>query len=158
MIIRRFRSGDRDGVIALILSIQREEFAIPITAADQPDLADIPGFYQTGAGDFWVAEHAGTIVGTIGLKDIGGGEAALRKMFVAPAHRGPARIAARLLEMLVAAARARGLDTIYLGTTDKFVAAHRFYEKSGFERLAPEALPVAFPRMAVDTRFYRLRL
>jgi RimJ/RimL family protein N-acetyltransferase len=41
-----------------------------------------------------------------------------------------------------------------LGTTAAFLAAHRFYEKSGF-RLVDEAdLPETFPRMAVDTRFY----
>ena len=51
-----------------------------------------------------------------------------------------------------------GLKTIYLGTTEKFLAAHRFYEKSGFELIEPESLPATFPRMAVDKRFYRLKI
>ena len=45
-----------------------------------------------------------------------------------------------------------------LGTTDAFLAAHRFYEKHGFSRIDRDALPAAFPVMAVDTRFYRLAL
>ena len=80
--IEPFRPGDTEGVLALILSIQRDEFGIPISAADQPDLQAIPDFYQQGLGGFWVAKQDGRIVGTIGLKDIGHAQAALRKMFV----------------------------------------------------------------------------
>ena len=43
----------------MILPIQREEFAIPITAGDQPDLLAIADFYQTGTGGFWVAKADG---------------------------------------------------------------------------------------------------
>lgn len=41
MIIRPYRPGDADAVVGVILPIQREEFGVAITAADQPDLADI---------------------------------------------------------------------------------------------------------------------
>lgn len=158
-VIRPFHPADRDGVVAMIVAIQRDEFGIPINVEDQPDLQDVPGFYQTGVGGFWVAEHAGQIVGSIALKDIGNSEGALRKMFVARDHRGPeTRLAARLLETLEQSARDQGVRTLYLGTTDKFLAAHRFYEKSGFTRIAPEHLPAAFPRMAVDTVFYKKQL
>ncbi|TCN22498.1 acetyltransferase (GNAT) family protein [Sinorhizobium americanum] len=86
--IRRFSAADEQGVIDVILPIQRQEFGIAITAEDQPDLRAIPEFYQTGDGDFWVAAVGERIVGTIALKDIGGTEAALRKMFVASDFRG----------------------------------------------------------------------
>lgn len=157
--IRPFLPADRDGVIALIVGIQRDEFAIPITAEEQPDLAAIPDFYQTGHGGFWVAEIAGVLVGTIGLKDFGGGQAALRKMFVAPAARGrEAGVAAALLASLIAHARTGGISDIFLGTIERLQAALRFYEKSGFTRIAAEDLPATYPRMAVDTHFYHLRL
>lgn len=156
--IASFRPGDRDEVIDLIVSIQREEFGIPIDTRDQPDLVAIPAFYQAGAGGFWVARASGRIVGTIGLKDIGGGAGALRKMFVARTHRGPPGVAAKLLERLLAAARSSDLHHLYLGTTAAFVAAHLFYERNGFRRLAAERLPPGFPRMAVDTIFYELEL
>ncbi len=154
-----FEARDREEVVALILPIQREEFGISITAADQPDLEMIRAFYQSGRGGFWVAKAGGAVVGTIGLKDIGGGQAALRKMFVAPAYRGaPAHTAARLLATLLDHARRQGLQEVILGTTEAFLAAHRFYEKHGFRPVAAEALPTSFPRMAVDTRFYALTL
>lgn len=157
--IARYQPGDERGIVNLIVPIQREEFQIEITAEDQPDLMQIPLFYQTGTGDFWVARRGEEVVGTIGLKDIGHQEAALRKMFVGVPWRGREfGVARQLLECLITEARARGVKRIYLGTTAKFLAAHRFYEKHGFELIEPHQLPPTFPLMAVDTRFYALSL
>ncbi|MGV4792799.1 GNAT family N-acetyltransferase [Rhizobium sp. F40D2] len=154
--IRHFAEGDTDAVLSLILPIQREEFGIDISADAQPDLRVIPDFYQSGKGEFWVAVRDGAVVGTLGLKDIGNHQAALRKMFVAAKVRGREHgVAALLLDRMFAHARDAGLTDIFLGTTDKFVAAHRFYEKNGFTEIARGALPRAFPLMAVDTKFYR---
>jgi N-acetylglutamate synthase-like GNAT family acetyltransferase len=157
--IRRFHPKHEQAVLELILSIQRQEFDIPITAEDQPDLRAIPSFYQAGSGDFWVAEQGNDIVGTIGLRDIENGQAALRKMFVSERCRGPSvRVGAKLLESLLVHARQKHLKSIYLGTTEQFVAAHRFYEKNGFVPIDVRSLPPTFPLMAVDTRFYQLQL
>lgn len=146
-------------MLDLILSIQRDEYSIAITAQDQPDLTDIPAFYQSGIGDFWVACDGERLVGTIALKDIGADQAALRKMFVAASHRGrSAGVAQALLDRLMTEARDRGVAQIWLGTTDRFLAAHRFYEKNGFGLVQPEALPDSFPRMAVDSRFYGMQI
>jgi N-acetylglutamate synthase-like GNAT family acetyltransferase len=159
MKIAVFSPDFTDAVAALIVPIQREEFGIPISSADQPDLQNIPDFYQRGAGGFWVALDGDTVVGTIALLDLGGDEGALRKMFVAAAYRGALYGTARLLlETLLNHARTHNLRTIYLGTTDKFLAAHRFYEKHGFEVVDADLLPSTFPRMSVDSRFYRISL
>lgn len=154
-----FEARFTDEVLELIVAIQREEFGIDITAEQQPDLATIPTYYQTGLGNFWVAIVDGHVVGTISLLDIGGRQAALRKMFVARPHRGSTSgTAARLLATLFAWAHEHGVEEIYLGTTDQFRAAHRFYEKHGFEAVARDRLPDAFPVMEVDSVFYRLAL
>jgi N-acetylglutamate synthase-like GNAT family acetyltransferase len=154
--IRTFTPDDADDVISVILPIQREEFGIDITADAQPDLRVIPDFYQSGKGQFWVAVKDGAIVGTLGLKDIGNNQAALRKMFVAAEVRGREHgVARRLLEALFAHAGEVGVTDIFLGTTDKFLAAQRFYEKNGFVEIPATDLPRAFPRMAVDSKFYQ---
>jgi GNAT superfamily N-acetyltransferase len=154
-----FAKRHQDGVISVILPIQRDEFGIPITLADQPDLLDIPGFYQRGGGNFWVALAGNEVVGTISLLDIGNAQGALRKMFVKAPFRGAEKgVAQRLLEVLLASSRVHGVREVYLGTTVKYLAAHRFYEKNGFDEIAKSALPPAFPVMAVDTKFYRRRL
>ncbi len=154
-----FMDGFAGGVRDLILPIQQTEFGIPITYDEQPDLGDIEGFYRQGNGDFWVALAGGEVVGSIALLDIGSGRAALRKMFVKAKYRGGEHgTAAKLLARLVAHAEEVGMAEIYLGTTAKFLAAHRFYEKAGFSRIGAEDLPDRFPRMSVDTRFYKLLL
>jgi hypothetical protein len=74
ILVTAFSYADQQGVLDVILPIQQREFGIPITEADQPDLTDIPEFYQSGAGGFWVARSNGEVVGTVGLKDIGSGQ------------------------------------------------------------------------------------
>ena len=145
--------SDRDEVLAFIVAIQRGEFGIEITAEDQPDLADVAGAYQAGGGEFWVARAGGEVAGTIAAIRISEDAVALRKMFVAAAHRGDG-LAARLMETLVAWARAEGVRTIYLGTTAVMNAAHRFYAKHGFAPIDPAELPPSFPLMNVDSRFF----
>jgi N-acetylglutamate synthase-like GNAT family acetyltransferase len=158
-VIVPYAGGDTAGIRDLILDIQQREFGFPITWEDQPDLHDIPGFYRAGAGEFWVAkDEGGRVVGMIGLRDIGGGLGALRKMFVAKEWRGAGGAAHGLLDTLIAHARERGFRAIVLGTTEAFHAAHRFYEKSGFRRVEGATLPGTFPRMKGDTRFYRFDL
>lgn len=63
--------------------------------------------------------------------------------------------ALRLLDTLLDWARDRGVREIFLGTTPKFLAAHRFYEKNGFSEIARSEVPPAFPIMTVDKKFYR---
>src|SRR5262245_3429525 len=154
-----FSPEHANGVVSVILPIQQTEFEIPITLDAQPDLNDIRGFYQHGEGNFWVAVDGDTVVGTVALLDIGDKQAALRKMFVASSHRGAQHgVAAALLHALLTWCRARGIRTVFLGTTAKFRAAHRFYEKNGFREIDREALPPSFPVMVVDTKFYELQL
>jgi N-acetylglutamate synthase-like GNAT family acetyltransferase len=159
IIIRDATPADIKGIADVIVPIQQLEYGIDITYEQQPDLVDIPGYYQTGAGGFWVAVADGTVVGTISLKDIGSREAALRKMFVQENFRGkPYGVAGKLLQHLLNHARERNLKTIYLGTTPKFLAAHKFYEKNGFDLIDAGELPAPFPIMKVDTRFYKFAL
>lgn len=154
--IVRHAASLTDAVIELILEIQRKEFGLEIQATDQPDLLDVASYYQTGAGDFWVALCQNQVVGTIALKDIGNSQGALRKMYVKASHRGKQHaVAAQLLAQLVQAASGAKLQELYLGTTEQFAAACCFYEKNGFARVALAALPEAFPRIPPETRFYR---
>ncbi len=159
VVIRPFQPADARPVQRLVLGIQREEFGVPITLEEQPDLVDVPAVYRKGLGGFWVAADGGEVVGTVGLLDLRHGHGALRKMFVAPSHRGAARgVAGALLRTCLRWAAEAGMSEVYLGTTDSFRAAHRFYEKSGFAEVPADRLPAHFPRMRLDTKFYRYTL
>lgn len=159
IVIEKYREAYKNEIIDLILDVQRNEFQIPITREDQPDLNDIPNFYQTGTGNFWVAISNGKVVGTISLLDIENNQAALRKLFVNPAYRGSHYNTAKLLLLtLIEWAAEHKIEEIFLGTTAKFLAAHRFYEKNGFCQIQKEKLPAAFSIMKVDTKFYYYRI
>lgn len=127
--IEVYTDNYKNDVAELILSIQNAEFGIPITLALQPDLNDIPNFYQTNNGNFWIAKIDDEIIGTISLLDIGSGQGALRKMFVRKDYRGKEfGVGQKLLNTLLEWSRHKGITEIFLGTTAKFIAAKRFYE------------------------------
>jgi N-acetylglutamate synthase-like GNAT family acetyltransferase len=144
------------GVIEVILPIQQKEFAIPITLDKQKELLDIAGYYQQKYGNFWVALSESEVVGTISLLDIGNHQGALRKMFVKSEFRGQKEgVAQALLNTLLEWCQTKKFKEIYLGTTEKFLAAHRFYKKNNFIEISKSELPSAFPIMAVDVKFYK---
>jgi N-acetylglutamate synthase-like GNAT family acetyltransferase len=146
-------------VIQLILSIQQKEFQISITEADQPDLSEVDTFYQHDNGNFWIALSDAKVVGTLALLDIGHQQVALRKMFVHRDFRGKSiGLANNLLRRAIGWCSERNIQDIYLGTVVVLKAAHRFYEKNGFERVEREELPSNFPIMGVDTIFYHLSI
>ncbi|MGW8440356.1 GNAT family N-acetyltransferase [Paenibacillus sp. S33] len=154
--LKEYSTEYQSQVVDLILHIQKDEYDIAITKEDQPDLLDIENFYQRGNGNFWVALSEGNVVGTIALLDIGNRKTALRKMFVKQNYRGKTfNVSNQLLHHAIGWARERSIEEIYLGTTPQFVAAHRFYEKNGFVSIAPRELPIGFPVMKVDKKFYR---
>jgi N-acetylglutamate synthase-like GNAT family acetyltransferase len=159
LVIEPFAGQYNAQIIQLISNIQQNEFNLPITPQDQPDLSQIPQFYQQAAGNFWLARLDNQVVGCVALVDIGNGQAALRKMFVQQEFRGSEyKIADRLLKKLLAWSEEQSLKEIYLGTTTAFTAAHRFYEKNGFSPVAREDLPKTFPIMGVDSIFYCMKL
>ena len=154
--IEPYRNSYKHEVGDLILKIQKDEFGIPITLDKQPDLKEIPGFYQINGGNFWIAKTDTKIIGTIALLDIGNGRGALRKMFVAKEYRGKEfGVGQMLLNNLIDWARHKKITEILLGTTEKFVGAQRFYEKNGFVEIPKKDLPKEFPVMDVDVKFYR---
>src|SRR5262245_42677153 len=72
-----------------------------------------------------------------------------------PDHRGAQNgVAKGLLEHLLEWCRTQEIEEVYLGKTAKFLAAHRFYEKNGFREISRAGLPMSFPVMVVDNKFY----
>ncbi|RLJ32449.1 acetyltransferase (GNAT) family protein [Chryseobacterium sp. 7] len=145
--------------IDLILTIQQQEFNIPITIQDQPDLLQIESFYREAGGNFWGAFVNGELVGSIALIKFDERAGAIRKMFVKKEFRGKElNIAQELLEVLLSFCRENGIDDLYLGTVNVLKAAQRFYERNHFVKIEKENLPVKFPLMSADDVFYHLNL
>lgn len=155
--IQQYSDKYKDQTIKLILKIQTEEFSIPISINDQPDLQQIPQFYQAGIGNFWIALDGQQVVGTIALFDIGNNQAALKKMFVDNSYRGKG-VSKALLDTLINWCIKKEVREIYLGTISACLAAHRFYEKNGFQEILKEQLPPTFPILKVDSKFYKFTI
>lgn len=159
MKIHGYQNKDQDAVIKLILEIQQKEYGLQIRLEDQPDLLTIPRTYQVQSGGFWVAFIGTELVGTIALLPLANQRVALRKMFVKKAYRGKELgIAQLLLEIAFEWCREQKCEAVLLGTTDKFKAAHRFYEKNKFKAIMKAELPRDFPVLEVDSIFYRYEL
>ena len=159
MQIEVYRQEYEQQVIDLILNIQQNEFGVPVTIADQPDLLNVKNFYCKGLGNFWIATEGHELIGSIALIDIGNRQSALRKMFVHKDHRGKEkRTGQLLLDYVVDWCRQKGIDEIYLGTFDKLQAAQRFYLRNGFVEVEKKSLPASFPLMQVDNMFFKLVL
>ena len=157
IIITPFTTQYEQQVIALITGIQSGEFAVDISADDQPDLKSIKEYYQWGNGNFWIALDGEKVLGTISLCDIGNKQVALRKMFVKQGFRGqPLNIGQNLLDTAIKWSIEKQLKQVFLGTVPNYYAAHRFYEKNSFTRIDQSNLPSAFNIMEVDKFFYCL--
>lgn len=157
--IRQIGNSYSPQVIDLILNIQQNEFNIPITIEDQPDLMQIDNFYMECGGNFWGAFANGELVGSIALVKFDERAGAVRKMFVKKEFRGKElNIAQHLLETLIQFCAEKQIDDIYLGTVDVLKAAMRFYERNHFNKVEKEKLPVRFPLMNADNAFYHLNI
>ncbi len=116
IVIEPYSEKYRDDVQKLILEIQQLEFHIDIDITRQPDLSDIPNFYQTGKGNFWIARSQNAVFGTIALLDIGDHQTALRKMFVDKNLRGSEwRVSEKLLFTLFDWSKHKGIKEFFWG-------------------------------------------
>ncbi|MEG3086908.1 GNAT family N-acetyltransferase [Sphingomonas sp. PB4P5] len=150
--VDRYHGGRDDEVAALILSIQNDEAGLNLTVADQPDLLDVAASYRDGG--FWIAQHDGSIVGTIGLLNHGG-RGALKKFFVAPEHRGPGGPAMQLFTAVLNAARARGHHDLFLDTPSVASRSHAFYRRVGFVECSRSTLPRDYQFPDRDSLIFR---
>lgn len=142
----------------LVLGIQNDEFGLGLTAQDQPDLPNIEEFYKNGR--FWVALNENDqLMGTIGIEPLTDGQASLRKMFLDKSMRGnkDENLAQRLFETLLQYAQEKGYQELWLDTPPPAKAAHRFYERNGFELMPSERTPSTYKHPAIEgLKIYRL--
>jgi enamine deaminase RidA (YjgF/YER057c/UK114 family)/GNAT superfamily N-acetyltransferase len=144
LFIRRMTPGDLDAAKRVILGVAARLF--------EPDEAD--GFvgrwwlrltdvddwervYGPPRGTFLVALDGGQVIGTGAIRPIDGETAELKRMWLLEAYQGRG-IGFRLYSLLAEFARAAGYRRIWL-STDAIAQSRavRFYERLGFEPIAP---------------------
>ena len=116
------------------------------------DAAALAGPYTPPRGGLWLARSADVGVGCVALRPLDDTTAEVKRMYVDPASRGGG-VGRALMEALIAGARARGYETLRLGTLEEMTAAQGLYRSLGFapiERYRPDEL--------IHTRFFELSL
>ena len=132
-IIRDAAPGDEYAVQEVVFAVLREYGLTPDAHGPAADLEDLQAAYPRCGGVFRViTDPAGCIVGCGGLRPAAGGDVELRKMYLLPEARGQG-LGKRLLEELIAAARAGGHRRIVLDTASVLKEAIALYRKRGFQ-------------------------
>ena len=124
------------------------------TAWADPDLGRFSEIYNTDGNKYWVAvTENGKIVGGVGIGRLDGTEdvCELQKMYCLPKIRGTG-VSHELMDIALKYA-GKYYKRCYLETLENMVAAQKFYEKYGFERIY-EPL-VKTEHFACDVRYIK---
>ncbi len=148
----------------MVLSIQNGEFLLGITAQDQPDLPNIKAFYQDRGGQMWVAvDENNEVKGCTAYEKLDEEHGALRKMFMKPEMRGrkDIKLAQELYDTFLDFAKQNGSKYLWLDTPHAAQAAHRFYERNGWNIVPVDELPKSYKIPKIDfsrIKFYMAKV
>jgi putative acetyltransferase len=143
---------DVDEIRRLVLEYAAAHADTPGAEPMRADAASLPGPYAPPRGGLWLARAGDVGIGCVALRPLDSTTAEVKRMYVDPTSRGTG-VGRALLEALIAGARARGYETLRLGTLDDMTAAQGLYRSLGFEPIARYR-----PDELVDTRFFELSL
>ena len=135
-VIRKIHQKDNAKVASLIRAILLDMGVPKVgTAYEDKALDNMYLEYDKAKSNYFVAEKGEEILGCAGIAPLQGAEenvSELQKMYVAQEARGQG-VAQKLMEACLGAAKDFGFESCYLETMPYMTAAHRLYEKSGFQ-------------------------
>ena len=143
--IRPIQPGD-DGAVESVIRTCLVEFGADREgfAWSDPDLGRFSQIYDRPGARYWVVtDQCGQVVGGAGIGPLAGAEGVceLQKMYCLPPVRG-AGVAHVLMRQALDFA-AQHYQKCYLETFHTMLAANRFYQKYGFQRLPAPYFPTA---------------
>jgi carbonic anhydrase len=118
----------------------------------EAEMADFDRTYTPPGGTFFLAEAGAQTAGCAGLLRHDDTVAELKRVFVRPAFRGH-ELGRRLVEAVIAKARALGFRRLILDAVPQTTHAQRLYERLGFAETAP-----FYDGAVPGTRFFALAL
>lgn len=157
MKIIKYREKYKQQIIDLILYIQNAEAGIDLNIKEQPDLMNIPLYYEKNGGKFWLAVDNDTVIGTIGLMNYGNGNGVLKKFFVKSDWRNK-RIGLALYQTFLKEVQTGGYRQIILDTPSVAKASHHFYQRAGFVRISKNELPFHYEYPDRKSLLYLLKI
>ena len=132
---RALRPGDAEGIVALHERVYTAEYGLSQRFLELVELALrdalARGWPDTGGGA-WLVDRDGSLAGSLGLTDEGGGVGRVRWFVLAPELRGRG-LGRSMVDSLLADARAARMHRLELETFSALTAAARLYREAGFE-------------------------
>ncbi len=156
MEIITYQEQYRKQIIDLILHIQNDEAKINLSIDEQPDLLDIPKYYEENGGEFWIAIEDGKVIGTLALMNKGNGNAVLKKGFVRAEDRKRG-ILSQLYDRLLSFAELKGITTFIFDTPSVATNCHQYFEKRGYRKILKEELPFDYTYPDRDSYLYMMK-
>ena len=126
-------ASDLDGIRALWQGYWSELGFTPCFQGFSDELAGLPGRYASPSGCLLIAMEAGAVIGAVAFRKVDDASCEAKRLYVAPAHRGRG-ISRRLMERLIAEARAVGYRRLVGDTMPVMQQALDLYERMGFVR------------------------
>lgn len=120
----------------LFVEYQRELGVSLCFQGFERELDGLPGDYAPPRGALWIATVGPRPAGCVALRDLGGGDAEMKRLYVRPEGRGMG-LGRALAEAAVERARALGYRGVKLDTLPWLAAALRMYARMGFVETAP---------------------
>jgi predicted GNAT family N-acyltransferase len=105
---------------------------------EEPWLREPASYYARTGGRMWVAELAGDVVGSVGIRPSVDGETAELKSLYVSAKARRHGLGEVLTSLVEDEAVCLGLRELTLWTDTRFADAHRFYARLGYTRLPGE--------------------
>ena len=126
-----FQEGEslfRQYAASLQLDLSFQDFESELKTIDQQ--------YQAPKGALLLACIEGRAVGCVGVRELEGETAELKRMFVRPEYRG-LQIGHRMLGQILAVAKELGYKKIRLDTMPDMTQAQNLYRSFGFSEIRP---------------------
>jgi ribosomal protein S18 acetylase RimI-like enzyme len=135
--IRPVRADEIDALRELWREYQKEADAAICFDGFEKELLALPGDYAPPRGALIGAEHAGALVGAVGLRPLGvDGVCEMKRLYVRPAAR-KLRLGRALTLAVLDAGRALRYRALRLDTLGKMEAARSLYASLGFRVVEP---------------------
>ncbi|MDO9508680.1 MAG: GNAT family N-acetyltransferase [Thermovirgaceae bacterium] len=132
IVLRPYRAGELGWISWRHCVLYREEYGFD----DTFEYYLLAGMVQylhdlKGKGEVWVADCAGTVVGSIAIVEITHEEIQLRWFLLEPGFRGLG-LGKRLMDTALDYCRGKGFEKVFLWTVSELLAARHLYEIYSF--------------------------
>jgi ribosomal protein S18 acetylase RimI-like enzyme len=145
-------AADLDAVRRLVLDYAAGlGFSLDFQGFDE-EVATLPGKYAPPRGALFLARAGGAAVGTVGVRPIAPDIAEMKRLYVAPAHRGTG-LGHRLADAAIGFAREAGYAAMRLDTLETMTAPMALYRSFGFVEI-----PAYYVNPVPGVRYFELRL